>query len=338
MILNKSWYQSKATWTLLLWPLELLFRLIACINKSKQSKGQWQAPCPLIIVGNISVGGTGKSPLTIALIEYYSAQGFKVGVVSRGYGAKREVFPYQVRANDSPSQAADEPLMIVQRTGVNLVIDPNRVRACQYLLANNECDLIISDDGLQHYKMARDIEIAVVDASRGLGNGHCLPVGPLREPASRLNSVDFVIKNGEGHFKAPHSMHLAVTGWYRVKDNQFFSLQQFNAQVLKPSAGVHAIAGIGNPARFFSSLEAMSIDAKPHVFADHYQYSADDFCFAEDDIICMTEKDAVKCKAFAPDNSYYLKVSAELDQRFIDSLSAKINTVIDQKNVLKKAL
>lgn len=333
MLLNKSWYKSKATWTLLLWPLELIFRLIAFINKTKQSKDQWQAPCPLIIVGNISVGGTGKSPLTIALIEYFNEKGLNVGVVSRGYGAKRDAFPYQVRADDSPEQSADEPLMIVKRTGVNLVIDPNRVRACQFLLAHNECDLIISDDGLQHYKMARDIEIAVVDGSRGLGNGHCLPVGPLREPANRLNSVDFVVKNGEGDFQAPNIMNLAVTGWYRVKDNQFFSLQQFSTDILKPNACVHAIAGIGNPARFFDTLKSLSIDAKPHVFADHYHYSGDDFCFEHTDIICMTEKDAVKCKAFAPDNSFYLKVSAELNAQFLEALTARVETLIPKRAI-----
>ncbi|MCJ8338163.1 MAG: tetraacyldisaccharide 4'-kinase [Pseudomonadales bacterium] len=331
MGLQRSWYNRRASWNLLLLPLEWLFVTIASYNKLRHQKKQWQAPCPLLIVGNISVGGTGKSPLTIELIQILQNRGYKLGVVSRGYGAHRADFPYQVKASDTAAEAPDEPLMIVQRTGVNLVIDPNRVRACQYLLANNECDLILSDDGLQHYQMGRDIEIAVIDASRGLGNGHCLPVGPLRESQSRLECVDYVLLNGTGEFSFnnSHQMQIAPCGWYRVKDNQYFSLDRFAAMLTADDhhGKIHAIAGIGNPQRFFDTLQQLKLQVIEHSFADHYQYSPADINFEPADIVCMTEKDAVKCRQFAAENCYYLRITAQLESIFIDKLCRQLETV-----------
>ena len=336
MGLERAWYQPRASWTLLLWPLELLFVAIANYNKIRHKKKQWQPPCPLLIVGNISIGGTGKSPLTIELIQILQAKGYKVGVVSRGYGAQRSDFPYQLKASDTAAQAPDEPLMIVQRTGVNLVIDPDRVRACQYLLANNDCDLILSDDGLQHYQMGRDIEIAVIDASRGLGNGHCLPVGPLRESSERLQSVDYVLLNGTGatSFSSSYQMQIVPCGWYRVKDNRYFSLEQFATKLQSVESGgakIHAIAGIGNPQRFFDTLQQMGLDIIPHSFADHYQYRSVDISFDAADIVCMTEKDAVKCSQYAAENCYYLRISAHLETVFIDKLCGQLEAVRAEK-------
>ncbi len=337
MNLNDAWYQKRANWTLLLWPVELLFWQLSAFNKRRLLKKQWHAPCPLIVVGNISVGGTGKSPLTIDLITTLTAQGYKVGVVSRGYGSKRDDFPYQVKATDTAEQSADEPLMIVQRTKVNLVIDPDRVRACQFLLANNRCDLIISDDGLQHYKMGRDIEIAVIDGARGLGNRHCLPVGPLREPAERLNSVDFVVVN-QADECAPASivdkqfcMRMQPIAWCRLSDNVTLSLAEFKQLAKRDGAQLHAIAGIGNPERFYSTLRRLGIDAVPNSFPDHHQYQRADFKVGDRDIICMTEKDAVKCKNIAPANSYYLKIAAQLDEQFIQQLIARLQ-LLKRKN------
>ncbi|MEH6444725.1 MAG: tetraacyldisaccharide 4'-kinase [Oceanospirillaceae bacterium] len=349
--ITNAWYRKKATWILLLWPLEYLFVTLAKLKKKQLLKEQWQANCPVIIVGNISIGGTGKSPVSIYLIEMLQQQGFKVGVVSRGYGALRKDFPYQVQENDDAAQSGDEPLMIVKRTGVNLVIDPNRVSACQYLLANNDCDLIISDDGLQHYRMGRNIEIAVIDGKRGLGNGHCLPVGPLRESAERLKSVDFVIVNGEhdNEFSSSYSMQIQAQGWYRLQDQQFISLADFEILIQEQQGVVHAVAGIGNPQRFYDSLHGLGIDAVQHSFADHHQYSAADFEFASAQdkvlvaegnlkaipkgrhIICMTQKDAVKCVNYAPENSYYLQVAADIDSSFKQHLLEKL-AVIAQIN------
>ncbi|MFT5707157.1 MAG: tetraacyldisaccharide 4'-kinase [Oceanospirillaceae bacterium] len=352
-VITNAWYHKKATWVLLFWPLEYLFVTLAKFKKKQLLKQQWQASCPVIIVGNISIGGTGKSPVSIYLIEILQQQGYKVGVVSRGYGALRKDFPYQVQASDDAGQSGDEPLMIVKRTGVNLVIDPDRVRACQYLLANNDCDLIISDDGLQHYRMGRDIEIAVIDGKRGLGNGHCLPVGPLREFAERLNSVDFVIVNGEqnNEFSSSYTMQIRAQGWYRIKDQKFISLTDFQALIIEQQAMVHGVAGIGNPQRFYDSLHALGIDAVQHSFADHHQYSAANFDFVNaphkaftangnsksnlkrNHIICMTQKDAVKCVNYAPENSYYLKVKADIDASFKQNLLEKLAALQETKNI-----
>jgi len=327
MALQKTWYREKAGWALLLSPLEWLFIVLAKVNKKRQLKRQWRAPCPVVIVGNISVGGTGKSPLTVTLIEQLQNAGFKVGVVSRGYGAKRVDFPYQVKANERTSESPDEPLMIVQRTGVALVVDPDRVRACQYLLANHQCDVVISDDGLQHYALARDIEISVVDGARGLGNGHCLPVGPLREREKRLESVDFVVVNGMSERSYVHqtNMQLIPEGWYCVSDDKPVSLGAFKQ--LAEGAPVHAIAGIGHPARFYKTLGELSLSAIEHSFEDHHHYSVEDFSFLSQSpaaIVCMTQKDAVKCKNIAPKQSYYLKIAAKLEDAFVDELIERI--------------
>lgn len=334
--LDRYWYSKRPSWLLLLLPLEYFFKLLVKFNKQRLLKQQYKTSCPLIVVGNISVGGTGKSPLTIALITLFQEQGYKVGVVSRGYGSKRTDFPYRVKATDCGTEAADEPLMIVQSTAVDLVIDPDRVRACQYLLKHHSCDLIISDDGLQHYKMGRDIEIAVIDGSRGLGNGHCLPVGPLREPQERLEGVDYVVVNTDHHLSnnSYTKMSIEPQGWYRVRDNQYLSLQAFAALQTLQGGKVHAIAGIGNPDRFYKTLASLNVQAYPHNFADHQHYSTADFEFIDTergDMLCMTEKDAVKCKHIAPDNSYYLKVAAKLETQFIDDLTKNLEDEIKKR-------
>ncbi len=359
MNLTDAWYDKNTRWPLLLQPLEWLYCSLAKSQKRKKLAQQWQPPCPLIVVGNITVGGTGKSPLTIELIDILQRQGYKVGVVSRGYKAKIERFPHQVTVHDETAQVGDEPLMIVKRTQVNLVIDPNRVRACQYLLANNDCDVIISDDGLQHYAMGRDIEICVVDSARGLGNGHCMPVGPLRELPSRLQSVDYIIQNGikldgkEPDSKKPDSkkqnnkilpwlnqqglapcfnMQLKPLAWQQLNTEQILSFDQFNQLISDNSYQVSAFAGIGNPQRFFNSVEELGIHAKTQSFADHYQYSAADFAQLNDkSVLCMTEKDAVKCENYVPAQSYYLKIAAQLEPDFIQRLCEQLKKVTEQK-------
>jgi tetraacyldisaccharide 4'-kinase len=199
----------------------------------------------------------------------------------------------------------------------------------QTLLAEYACDIVISDDGLQHYPLQRDIEIAVIDATRGLGNGHCLPVGPLREPPKRLNTVDFVMLNGITEPIPPgyHCMQLAVDGWYGVSDNHSVSAEEFKQISDSASGKIHAIAGIGNPQRFYSSLQAMQLEVQEHSFADHYQYCSADFEFVEGSLILMTEKDAVKCRDIVPNNSYYLKVSAILEPQFIEQLCTKLSNI-----------
>jgi tetraacyldisaccharide 4'-kinase len=195
-LLEKAWY-SGAFWPKTLAPLECLFRYLAARKASRDKRTQWTAEVPVWVVGNIAVGGTGKTPFTIALVQALEASGFHPGIVSRGYKANPPSYPHTVLESDSPLVAGDEPLLLKKRTGVPVVIDPDRSRACQKLLATTQCDIIISDDGLQHYKMGRTREIVLIDKSRGLGNAHCLPVGPLRESAERLEAVDLVVLNGQ---------------------------------------------------------------------------------------------------------------------------------------------
>lgn len=351
--LNSAWYDKTQRWPLLLSPLAWLYKALASYSKSQKMKNQWQAQCPLIVVGNISIGGTGKSPLTIALISELTDRGYKVGVVSRGYGSQLDQYPYQVKETDLSDQVGDEPLMIVKRTKVNLVIDPDRVRACQYLLANNDCDLIISDDGLQHYALGRDIEICVIDSARGLGNGHLIPVGPLRESAERLLDVDFIIANGSakqatqslslieqsqnhekrGELAPSFSMQLSPQYWQQLNTPEQRSLPGFNQYLADNHFQVTAMAGIGNPGRFFETLSRLGVTInQQQVFADHYQYKTQDFnAIHSNTVLCMTEKDAVKCENYVPEQSYYLKIAAELECGFIEQLCAKLAVIAVEK-------
>lgn len=322
MSLEQSWY-SGARWPLLLWPLESVFKAIARSRKKKLLSSQWTSPVPLIVVGNISVGGTGKSPLTIHLIELLREKGYKPGVVSRGYGAQPVSFPFQVSPDSSTVDSGDEPLMIVHRTGVPFVIDPDRPAACRFLLEHNDCDIILSDDGLQHYQMSRDIELAVIDAARGIGNGHCLPVGPLREPETRLESVDFVLINGDGEYEYPgaFSMSLIPTRLIRIGDGQEVDWDDVGNKV-------QAVAGIGNPWRFFQTLRSQGLEVSEHAFKDHHRFNQDDFTFNDTLPVIMTEKDAVKCANLSlPANCYYLEVGVELADGFEEALLKRLQEI-----------
>lgn len=322
-MLEKAWYDG-ARWPLLLWPLEKLFIALSRRRRKAQSLKQWNPPVPLVVVGNINVGGTGKSPLVIALVQWLRDQGYSPGVVSRGYTANPPEYPFSVTVNSTFQEAGDEPLMIVRRTQVPMVIDPDRVRACQHLLKMYNCDIIISDDGLQHYSMGRDIEVVVIDASRGLGNGHCLPVGPLRELPERLQSVDMLVVNGVGgyvHDKAI-KMQLAVTGLISLKDGQWW-----NASILANTT-VHAVAGIGNPARFYNTLRQSGLLPIEHSFPDHHLFQLSDITFDDELPVIMTEKDAVKC-ALLPikASAYYLQVEAQLPAKFSEQLMQLLQNV-----------
>lgn len=313
------WYRSKwLAW--LLSPLALLFYLVSRNKRQKFLNNPPQAlTAPVIIVGNISVGGTGKTPLLIALVELLQQQGYKPGVISRGYGGKAPHYPYTLNEGSSAAEAGDEPLLIYQRCGCPVVVDPNRLQAAEHLLAHNDVDIILSDDGLQHYALHRDIELAVIDGKRGLGNRLCLPAGPLRETASRLNSVDFVLINGTSHVK------------FAAQQHQF----SVNAQAIQPLHGissnkpdkraVHAVAGIGNPQRFFATLDQLGYAYTPHIFADHYAFKADDLLFGDNKAVIMTEKDAVKCKQYKElNNHWYLPVQAELPPTFVKAFLQQV--------------
>lgn len=315
--LQQAWYEGER-WLLLLWPLSRLFAFVGSCRRGYYRGGkvsQLGLSAPVIVVGNITVGGTGKSPLTIWLVERLQQAGYKPGVVSRGYGGRAPYYPYLVDQHSTTLEAGDEPWMIQRRTGVPCMVDPNRKRAAEQLLKQQGCDVIVSDDGLQHYRLPRLLEIAVIDGRRKLGNGLCLPAGPLREPAQRLASVDFVVINDGSDQtcfdQSVHHMMLKAVAIYPVAD---VLRKEKQAVPMVTGESVHAVAGIGNPERFFATLRGLSYQVQAHPFADHHRFTASDLNFDDDKPIIMTEKDAVKCCGLTNVKAYYLHVAAELDE------------------------
>lgn len=322
-----AWY-GKRKWVFLLLPLMWLFRLIAILRRvCLQQFSQQTLAVPVIIVGNISVGGTGKTPLLIALVKHLQQCGMTPGVISRGYGGQAASYPYILSAASSAQQSGDEPLSIFLQTGCAVCVDADRTAAARALVTAG-CDILLSDDGLQHYRLGRSMEIAVIDGQRGFGNGFCLPVGPLREPVSRLRQVDFVVVNSAPkNFNAPagiQSFHMAIEArhWCSVKTEQTSELSH-----LAPQSRVHAVAGIGNPQRFYQTLKQLSLIPIEHDFPDHYQYQVSDFHFADNLPIVMTEKDAVKCQSFAGDDWFYLAIGAQLPEAFWQAFDAKLTAL-----------
>ena len=304
--LLRRWYASQpAPW--FLQPLSLLFGFVARLRRRRQQAKQERLPLPVIVVGNIAVGGTGKTPFVIWLVERLREWGWKPGVVSRGYGGQSREWPQRVTAESDPRQVGDEPVLIARRADCPIAVGPDRVAAARLLIASGEVDIIVSDDGLQHYRLARDLEIAVVDASRKLGNNQLLPAGPLREPPKRLQELDLVVVNGKG-WTAPVerqiNMHLFSIEVRALKGDASRPISKFVGQT------VHAVAGIGNPARFFSMLSQHNIRLIMHPFPDHHPYQSGDLEFGDDLPVLMTEKDAVKCRAFAAAHHWVVPADA----------------------------
>ncbi len=315
--LQRHWYGGgkPPLWTL---PLEAFYRSVV----RRRAEGFRNDPSsvvrlsvPVVVVGNITIGGTGKTPLIVALAAAMSARGFVPGVVSRGYGGS-ERGPYLLTGNDHPSKVGDEPSLIRQ-SGVPVAIGRERPEAAQ-LLIDAGCNLILADDGLQHHRLGRDVEICVIDGERRLGNGHLLPAGPLREPATRLSEVDFVVVNGGTPGPGETGMTLEGGVAINMADPSL-------SAPLSDFAGrpAHAVAGIGNPARFFNSLTAQGIAVDGHPFADHHAFTRDDFTFADGCPVLMTDKDAVKCRDFARANWWRLPVRAVLPESFYDAVHAR---------------
>lgn len=278
---------------------------------------------PVIMVGNLTVGGTGKTPLVIYLAKRLKASGYRPGIIARGYGGKAQTWPLSVTQACNPDVVGDEPLLLAKHSGCPVAVGPKRVESAQLLLDQNACDLIISDDGLQHYALARDIEIVVVDGERWFGNGYCLPAGPLREPSSRLESVDFVVVNGEKNQADQFSMQFTGNVAVNLQTGENRPLAEFIGQPC------HAVAGIGNPERFFKLLENAGLTPTCHSFPDHYRFAAADLQFKNNLPVLMTEKDAVKCGGFDKANLWQVPVQAELepefDNRFLELLREKTN-------------
>ena len=303
--------------------LENIFRKQVERRRNAYAQGQkpgWRAPVPVIVVGNITVGGSGKSPVVASLARYLQRQGYQPGIISRGYGSKARRYPLRVEPDSNPREAGDEPLMLAQQTKLPVAIDPKRPRAAQ-LLIEEGCDLLIADDGLQHLALERDIELVILDGARGLGNGHCLPVGPLREPPERLHSVDWVLCQGELQQALdlqPIHYHLEQIGWRRG-DGLWQSACPF-----KPGQPVHALAGIGNPQRFFDQLTAQGLAVTPHPLPDHARMNAQTLDLPGQDPILMTAKDAVKLKPWMNQRHWVVEVEARLPADFLLALSQKL--------------
>lgn len=304
--LTRRWYSSQpAPWFLR--PLAALFGFVAGLRRRRQQAKQQRLPLSVIVVGNIAVGGTGKTPFVIWLVQRLREWGWKPGVVSRGYGGQSGNWPQRVTAESDPRQVGDEPVLIAGRAACPIAVGPDRVAAARLLIASGEVDIIVSDDGLQHYLLARDLEIAVVDASRKLGNGRLLPAGPLREPPERLQELGLVVVNGRG-WTAPVKRQVSM----RLFSIEVCALNGNAARPISEFAGqtVHAVAGIGNPARFFSMLSQHDIRLVMHPFPDHHPFTPGDLEFGDDLPVLMTEKDAVKCRAFAAAQHWVVPVDA----------------------------
>lgn len=317
--LQDCWYGNRPSpwWAQ---PLAWLYGGVAATRRAMYRRGWLRSerlPVPVIVVGNIVAGGTGKTPLTIALVQALRRRGFKPGVVSRGYGGTARA-PMLLGAQPDPAVAGDEPALIKLRTGAPVAIAAKRAEAARLLLPEG-VDVIVADDGLQHYALARDIEICVIDGVRRFGNGRLLPAGPLREPESRLRDVDFVMCNGGDARQDEVAMHLALSDAVALADpSAVRPLATFSAH------RVHAVAGIGHPSRFFAALRAFGVDPIEHPFPDHHRCTAADLAFDDGLSVLMTEKDAVKCRIFARAEWWSVPVTAELPADFLDAVATRL--------------
>jgi len=265
---------------------------------------------PVIVVGNLTVGGTGKTPLVIWIVEFLKGQGYRPGIVSRGYGGTVTKFPQQVRPDSNPDLVGDEPVLLAQRTGCPVATSPRRWQAARELVKHTACDVLVCDDGLQHYALHRDIDIAVIDGDRRFGNGRCLPAGPLREDVSRLAGVDMIVANAKAG-RSEFLMEYESLALRSLRDDtRRADIDDFRGRE------VHAVAGIGNPGRFFSLLRSRELHVLKHEFPDHHRFRREDLEFGDDLPVVMTEKDAVKCRAFAGEDFWYLPIEARMSPAF----------------------
>ncbi len=321
--IEKSWYGDK-WWNAWLLPLSGLFFLLSHGRRlwlTRVVKAKKVNAIPLVVIGNINVGGTGKTPLTCTLVEMLSKRGISVGIISRGYGSNAPYYPYAISQGESACIVGDEPKLLRDRLACPVVIGSDRNAAIE-LLSQQGVDLILSDDGLQHYKMARDYEVVVLDATRKLGNNWLLPAGPLREGRWRLDTVDAVILNGSD--EVDEGMKIVPSAWVNAKTGERKRLDFFRGQKM------HALAGIGNPERFFSTLDELAVEHVDHVFADHHGFIATDLELADDfsTQLVMTEKDWVKCAAFADENMWYLEINAHLNAMLQTKLMNELTALV----------
>lgn len=322
-LVDRLWYGARRPlWPL--YPLAWLYRAIAENRRRRacQDRGE-RIPVPVVVVGNITAGGTGKSPLTATLTGLLREHGWQPVILSRGYGGKADHYPLLVTPETNAAVAGDEPVMLAAESGCPVVIDPDRKRGALWALDQKLGTVLVCDDGLQHYRLPRDIELAVFDATRGIGNGALIPVGPLREPLERLNSVDFVITNG-GHLDGIDHEHQFTMA---LEPSELRNL--VSGQILSPDSlqgqRVRAVAGIGNPGRFFDTLRALGAHVRPRALPDHHRFKSEDLESYDGEWLVMTAKDAVKCREIAPDNAWVLGVTASLPGRFSEAFMDSLN-------------
>ena len=317
-MIERVWYQHpwyKWPVFIALFPLTVLFWAVSRARKVAYSMGlkaSVKVSAPVIIVGNISVGGNGKTPMVVHLAQFLTENGYRPGVLSRGYGGHSDQYPCTVISTSEPTEVGDEPVLMRQHITCPMVVDPKRARGAQFLIDAHHCDVIICDDGLQHYALQRDIEIVVMDGKRRTGNHFLMPSGPLRETRFRLAEVDFVVINGEHASVNEHLMQLVPGQLVNLKyPNRRLSLEQLDSPIV-------AAAGIGHPQRFYRLLEQHAVVIKECLsFADHHDFQEGDL---PKERVLMTEKDAVKCQQFAYDDWWYLPVNAKLDINFDQQL------------------
>jgi tetraacyldisaccharide 4'-kinase len=317
------WYSSNPLLRLLL-PFSFVYRIGCFFHRFLYRSGikkKYQTSVPIVVIGNMTVGGTGKTPLVIELAKFLIDHGYQPGIVSRGYKAKGKKFPQRVLPESNPQLVGDEPVLLAIKTACPVVIDPKRGKAVDMLLKQNQCNVIISDDGLQHYGLERHLEIVIVDGERQFGNGFCLPAGPLREPLKRLSRVDFILENTDYSHHFPYTMKFLAEDIVNLVDKDLI----FNKAVALEK-NIHAVAGIGNPNRFFNMLREMGLPIREHRFPDHYIYREEDFAFCSaEEIIIMTEKDAIKCKSFAKNNYWVLPIRSQVSSEFLSDFFKKLS-------------
>ena len=334
-MISAAWYEGRWWWRLLyplLLPLSWLFSFVAGRRRVADQAAATPLAVPVIVVGNIAVGGTGKTPVIIALAKDLQARGLNPGIISRGYGSSAPYYPFPVTPHSKPVEVGDEPLLIAMNTQCPMMVGADRYACAQTLLAEYNCDILLSDDGMQHYRLPRQFELCVTDGARGVGNGRCLPAGPLREPVERLAEVDLIIINGElsaanrSLFSSLLSddklscMQLQPQCWVQVSTGEEQPLDQ------RPwgDRDVVAASGIGNPQRFFDTLGTLGIKCENRAFDDHHPFCANDFADLNGRALLMTAKDAVKCRDLAADNWWYLTVAAEFD----DAYNAQLDRIV----------
>lgn len=326
---NRVWYGERSFFALLLSPLAALVAWLTARKRQRHLEGGAEVvrpSIPVIVVGNITVGGTGKTPLVIWLVQQLQQHGYRPGIVTRGYGGKAPHYPYLIQAQDSAALTGDEPLLLFRRTGVPVVVDPRRGQAALALQDQTDCDVIISDDGLQHYGLARTYEIVVLDGARGLGNGRLLPAGPLRESVDRLCHVNALVINGARQHPSLDVVSLHDSFALSVEPGAFVSFDQQKtaaADELRNRTDWVAVAGIGNPERFFTMLEQLGLQFRKVPFPDHHAYVSDDFAPFAGAPLLSTEKDAVKLQGLGL-QGWYLPIDARVQPGLIDDILASI--------------